>query len=119
MFKKPKIYSSVDNCPIGIFNKVLETKDYNLLCYNGKAKPQRLLESFKIIYDEYLKLFGIPDQFKRYSIHMRKAGELYLESIKKGKEWKKITLEACLASSNLPASSKGVKNRGSPTMSEI
>lgn len=59
LFKKPKYYKDCSELPIGIFFKILETKDVNLLLIKGKHK--KLLEVWESILKEYEQLTGSPE----------------------------------------------------------
>jgi hypothetical protein len=93
MFGKPKTYTSIDDCPIGVFNKILKDGNLERLTIKGKAKAKQLNEAWHNIYDEYLRLYGIPEQFKKYAELKMQAGELYAQSLQKGQVWKRALYE--------------------------
>ena len=67
IFQKAKYYSNCSELPIGIFFKILETKDLTLLCYRGIKKD--LKDVWESIIREYEELTGSPE----YSNYLSKT----------------------------------------------
>lgn len=65
--KKAKYYKDCSELPVGVFFKILETQDVNLLCYSGKKKG--LTEIWEAIIKEYEILTGSPE----YSTYLAKT----------------------------------------------
>lgn len=61
MFKKAKIYSNCTELPIGVFFRVLDTNNLMLLCTEGKAKQDQLVNAWESIIKEYEILTGKPE----------------------------------------------------------
>ena len=70
--KKAKYYVSIYDCPIGVFQQVLEKGSYHLLCYDGKLGEDELNEVWLKIYAEYIDTFNVPDKYKKYMSLMEK-----------------------------------------------
>lgn len=69
---KAKYYVSIYDCPIGVFQQVLEKGSYHLLCYDGKLSEDELHEVWLKIYAEYIDTFNVPDKYKNYMSLMTK-----------------------------------------------
>lgn len=93
MFFKSTYYNSIDNCPIGVFQSILKKGDLNNLIIKGKPSIKKLNEAWENIYDEYLKLYGIPQGFQDYCNKKIQAGEMYAESLIEGQSWKRAIYE--------------------------
>jgi hypothetical protein len=66
-------YDSIDNCPCWNFDKVISTGDYSFLFIaesDNKIKPSELEKIWENIYDEFIKEFGISDEYKQYLENM-------------------------------------------------
>ena len=90
---KSKYYNSIDNCPIGVFQYILKKGDLNRLTIKGKPSIKTLNQAWEQIYDEYLRLYGIPQSFRDYCLKKLQAGEMFAESIKEGMMWKRAIYE--------------------------
>jgi hypothetical protein len=77
IFKTAKYYDSIDNCPIGIFQKVLSGGDSSMLCYEGKPNKVKQHNAWELIFNEYVKEFGLPEQYTRYLAMMVRVINLY------------------------------------------
>ena len=74
MFKqKPKYYSSIHDCPIGIWHKVSKTSDLDHLRISGKGNPEAARLAYDSIQIEYVETFGIPDGYKMYLEQSKRA----------------------------------------------
>lgn len=69
MFLKAKYYKDCSELPVGVFFKILETQDLNLLCYKGKKKG--LDPIWEAIIKEYEQLTGSPE----YSTYLAKTNQ--------------------------------------------
>jgi hypothetical protein len=61
-------YNSIDNIPCWNFDKIISTGDYFFL-FKGqpeKINSKELEKIWENIYDEFIKEFGISEQFKMY-----------------------------------------------------
>lgn len=67
--KKAKYYKDCSELPVGVFFKILETQDLNLLCYKGKKKD--LEPIWEGIIKEYEILTGSPE----YSTYLAKTNQ--------------------------------------------
>lgn len=52
--KKPKFYTSLDECPVLVFFKIMETGNTNLLYYEN-ARPEPLIKVWEYLVKEYLE----------------------------------------------------------------
>jgi hypothetical protein len=93
MFFKSAYHHSIDSCPIGVFQDILKRGDLQKLVIKGKPRPAKLNEAWELIYDEYLKLYGIPQSFKDYCNKKIQAGEMFAESLIEGQSWKRAIYE--------------------------
>jgi len=93
MFFKSTYYNSIDNCPIGVFQSILKNGDLNRLIIKGKPSIKKLNIAWETIYDEYLKLYGIPQSFQDYCNKKIQAGEMFAESLIEGQSWKRAIYE--------------------------
>lgn len=80
-----KYYDNIDNCPVIIFNKILEGESIDLLCYEGKPNKKRCVHSWYKLYNEYIKEFGLPKQYINYLKDMVKVCQLYNQAYNEGK----------------------------------
>lgn len=78
---KSKYYDSIDNCPIGLFNKCLVGNDYSVLCIKGKATDKDSAKAWQSIYREYIDMAGGSDKLKDYLDNKTKAGKYFLKSL--------------------------------------
>ena len=62
------MYSSIDDLPVFIFNKINKTGDLNLLKKGSlkKVNQKQLEQTWAKIYNEFIKEFGISDKFKEW-----------------------------------------------------
>jgi len=89
MFFKAKYHCSINTCTIGIFQSILKGGDPKQLVISGRVRNNKIVEAWGNIYDEYLKLYGIPKSYVQYCEKKVQAGEAFLESMQKGNEWKR------------------------------
>ena len=61
-----KVYDSIYTMPISVWLKVHETQDLSPLAIDSKVDAEVLQESWSKAYNEYIKEFGISEQFKAY-----------------------------------------------------
>ena len=54
---------------------------------------RELNQAWECIYDEYLKLYGIPQSFQDYCNKKIQAGEAFAESLIQGQSWKRAIYE--------------------------
>jgi len=62
-----KYYNSIENIPCSVFDKILETGDYERLIIKkapGKKPDFELV--WEKIYDEFIQEFGVADKLKKY-----------------------------------------------------
>ena len=88
---KTKLHTSIDTLPIATFNKVSRLGELNLLQISGifKASQKELEGAWIRIYNEYLQLFKVPDNYKRYVALKAEAGEAFADSLEEGQIWKR------------------------------
>ena len=89
MFIRSKNFNSIDNCPIGVFQDILRGASLRKLVTKGNPKDKQLIKAWGQIYDEYLKLYGIPDNYQEYCNKKIQAGEVFLQSLEPGQEWRR------------------------------
>ncbi len=87
--KRYKTYTSISNIPIGVFSEVLSSGNLGMLVLKGNPSIMHLAQVWEIIYNEYLQLFGIPENFRQFALHKKKAGKLWQDVFVKGLAWKK------------------------------
>ena len=63
---KPKYYNSIDNCPIFIFNKILQGGEIQLLVYKGNINKSKLEVYWKTLFNEYIKEYGLSPEYEEY-----------------------------------------------------
>lgn len=61
-----KLYDSIQTMPINIWFKIHETSDLKHLIIEGEPKDNELNEAWDKAYSEYIKEFGVSDNFKDY-----------------------------------------------------
>jgi len=76
-FKKAVYYDSIYSTPIGIWIDLNQGNNLNLLIRSGVVSKKKLEAIYHKIYNEYLKKFGLTEEFKRYIESKR----LYIYSI--------------------------------------
>lgn len=64
--QKPRYYVSIHDCPIGVFEAVLDKKEYHKLCFEGTMSEDQLHDIWIKIYSEFIKTFGLPETYERY-----------------------------------------------------
>lgn len=84
-----RFYNSIDNCPIGVFQDILRGASLRKLVIKGKPKDKQLIKAWERIYDEYLRLYGIPQGYQEYCNKKIQAGEVFLQSMEAGQEWRR------------------------------
>lgn len=73
-----KYYDSIYNCPIGIFDRIVKSRDYSLLLISGKKKRKFDFENvWEKIYDQFIEKFGLSEKFKDYIRYKLEALKLY------------------------------------------
>lgn len=93
MFYKTNYHKSIDTCPIGVFQSILKGADLSKLTTKGKPKAKQLAKAWETIYDEYLRLYGIPKGFQDYCNKKIQAGEMFILSLQDGQRWKRAIYE--------------------------
>lgn len=76
-------YNSIHNCPIAVFNRVMNTGDTSLL---GKGTAKALASAWEKIIDEYIKEIGLPDSYVAYLSHMRRYAKFVHDAFLKGQK---------------------------------
>jgi len=85
---KSDCYDSIHNLPIGIFQKIIKTGNHSLLIKKGKESDKFLSKKWHQIYDEFLKEFGVPDQYRQYiKLKLKWAKEVERVWLK-GERWR-------------------------------
>ena len=85
---KSDCYDSIHNLPIGIFQQIIKTGNHSLLIKKGKENDKYLSDKWHRIYDEFLKEFGVPDQYKQYiKLKLKWAKEIERVWLK-GEKWR-------------------------------
>jgi len=90
MFWKAELHTTLDTLPIGTLYDCIDMGNYKSLIIKGKASQKKLKEVWKKLYDDYLKLFGVPEQFKRYVRLKARAARLWSDVYLKGQKWKTV-----------------------------
>jgi hypothetical protein len=88
-----KYYNSIENLPVIIFDKICRSADFTLLLIDKTCKIglNELESAWAVIYNEYIKLFGISEKYKDYLRYMTEALSLYNVAIQTGRR-DKITM---------------------------
>lgn len=66
-----KIYNSLNNLPIGLFFRILETANLELLIIKGKFEAQDLEETWKELYLDYQNKFGRNTEFDEFVSNLK------------------------------------------------
>lgn len=88
-----KHYTSIDDLPVGIFNKVLETGDHKLLLIEKgmglrrSMGAKRLAKLWNDIFAEHIDTFGVPEHYTKYLECMARAISYYDKAYNEGKRW--------------------------------
>lgn len=89
-------YDSIYNCPINIFFAVSKSEDTALLWYGKKKlKKEQCDKAWDNIYNQLLKENGLPESYKQYIEHKKKAIKLFWETFN-GQPWKMPIAEHAL-----------------------
>ena len=81
-------YDSIENIPIGVWDKIHINNDLTLLAKNQeqkKFKTNVLVNAWEKINDEFLEEFGLPEEFERQLDLKRRAAEFQAKYIIEGK----------------------------------
>lgn len=90
MFWKARLHTTLDTLSIGAMYDCMDSNNYDKLVISGNPSKKKLKEVWKKLYDDYLKLFGIPEQFKRYVKLKGRAARLWSDVYLKGQKWKTV-----------------------------
>lgn len=74
---KSKYYTDIDVCPVGIFQKVMDTGELIHICYDGKPNPKKAYHHWVNIFDQYIDTFGMPSNYISYLKKMVIALDFY------------------------------------------
>jgi len=88
-------YDSIHNCTLYAFDIALSTGDMEVIHISGKYNAAKAMDSWKKIFNEYLKEFGLPESYERYLKLMVKACTLYSDAYNK-KDKKHLIVNAKL-----------------------
>jgi len=67
-----EIYNSLNNLPIGLFFRILETANIDLLVIKGKFEPKDVEDTWKELYLDYQNKFGRNTEFDEYVSNLKK-----------------------------------------------
>ena len=79
-FSKAKYYEDIDSCPVGVFQKVINTGELKHLCIEGKPDHEKIYEHWVNIFDEYIAVFGMPSNYLSYLKKMVIAINLFSQA---------------------------------------
>jgi len=89
-----KLYSSIKDLPVGLFDDINRTGNYKLLLKSGILPPKYNLEKRWLrIYDEFINEFGLSDQFKEWVRLKREWAKLCVDVHLKDQAFKSSILE--------------------------
>jgi hypothetical protein len=80
-FLASKYYDSIDNCPVLVFHEIMNGGDLKKLKMKGRFNGKKALESWKKIFNQYIKEFGLPENYKTYLEKMSQAAGFWAKSI--------------------------------------
>ena len=86
-----KTYKSIDDLPIWNFDILCKTKDYQYLLHDEFAEPPEgidLEDLWARIYDEYLEVYGLGEDYKEWCKLMRKSSTAYGDAYLSGKMYR-------------------------------
>lgn len=87
LYFQGRYFDSIHNCPVLTWNRVTTTGDLREIHRGGRYNEKAARKNWIAIYDEYIKEFGIPEEYKRYLRDMAWACADYAEAYN-GKKWK-------------------------------
>jgi len=67
-----EIYNSLNNLPIGLFFRILETANIDLLVIKGKVATKEVEDTWKELYLDYQNKFGRNTEFDEYVSNLKK-----------------------------------------------
>lgn len=77
-----RFYDSIENIPIGIFNKIMSTNDLLLLQLKGLKDEKKCYSCWCDIMNEYFLKFGVPKDYDLYIKKRMMAVKKYAQAIK-------------------------------------
>lgn len=81
----PGYYNSIDNCTIYAFDKVSQTGNFDYLLTADKWDANVDQEEvWAKIYNEYIELFGLSNQFKNFIMYSKQAVDYYAKAYTTG-----------------------------------
>lgn len=86
-----KTYKSIDDLPIWNFDILCKSKDYQYLLHDEFAELPEGFDAEDVwgrIYDEYLKVYGLGDEYKEWCKLMRKSSTAYGDAYLHGKRYR-------------------------------
>lgn len=84
------VFDSINNCPIVLFYKVVDTGNFSLLGHESKKKNKK---AWRAIKEEFLNEYGVTKEFrKQYATKLEIVG--LKEAIWRGEKWKEPLLLA-------------------------
>ena len=79
-------YSSLDTMPIASFFRCM-SGDIKYVSKNKYLLPKKAIQKWETLFNQYIKLHGLPESYLIYMDKMKKAISLYAE-VCKGQKWK-------------------------------
>lgn len=92
--EKRKCYTSVEDLPILLWFKIHETQDFTLLFKGTKTRFVNVHKVWTQIYDEYIKVIGLNDEFIAFLEKLRHIGMLANECVIDPSPINKLNYEA-------------------------
>jgi hypothetical protein len=98
LLKFGKTYNSIDELPIWNFSQINKSGDLGYLYFKyKKPKDKRLLKIWENIYDEFIKRFGLSENYIKYINIRQQALELYKEAYVDGEKYKRVLADIKVA----------------------
>ena len=86
---KKHYYSNIDDCPVGVYYKILESKDLRLLHLKGFYTSFRAKLAWKQIEAELIKTYGLPTILQEY--YRKKVSALHFYDLAYNKDKSYLT----------------------------
>ena len=85
-----RYYNSIHDCPIWHFNQVMTTGDYRFLCKNGYPNIKIGRKKWETIFDQHIKVHGLPENYIQYIKRMIKSLDHHVKSQMLGQKWQVV-----------------------------
>ena len=85
-----KYYDSIYTCPIKNFSDCIKSRDGDKLRKNGFINIRKAKKAYERLMNEYINVYGLPENYKDYIEKMKEASEYYDQVYNENMRWQLV-----------------------------